>query len=113
MRPCRKGLILCSGSILVAGGAPAYHIAGGETTTGSLPHQARQPKHIHVYQVSLLDMSGRALLSTQADGPVVEMDISLLPAGQYLLVVRHLVGASASLRMEKPNQWGIRAIIKK
>ena len=96
-----------------AGAPSATVMAGGETTTGSLPHQARQPKHIHVYQVSLLDMSGRALLSTQADGPVVEMDISLLPAGQYLLVVRHLVGASASLRMEKPNQWGIRAIIKK
>ena len=85
-------------------------LADGETT--AVGGDGARHVSTNAYQVSLLDMGGRTLLGTQADNPIVEMDISTLPAGQYLLLVRRLAGTSTSLRMQKTEQWGIRAIIK-
>ena len=83
-------------------------------TTGRLTVNTSLADGASAYQVTLLDMSGRTLLSTQADSPVVEMDISTLPAGRYLLLVCRQISASAGCGClhEKQEQWGMRAIIK-
>lgn len=66
-------------------------------TTGRLTIQMDESER---YEMTLLDINGKALVNATSEVKTAEMDISLLPAGQYFLVVR------------AKDKYGIKAIVK-
>jgi|GEM_PF-960362 len=67
-------------------------------TTGRLTVQLNQQEP---YEVTIYDVNGKAVMSRKNDNQVCEIDISTLPAGQYLLVVR------------TKDKYGVKTIVKK
>ena len=67
-------------------------------TTGRLTIRMGQPGE---YEMRIYDMNGKAVVSRKYGEAVTEVDMSALPAGQYLLAVR------------SKERQGIRTIIKK
>ena len=67
-------------------------------TTGRLTIRMVQPGE---YEMRIYDMNGKAVVSRKYGEAVTEVDMSALPAGQYLLAVR------------SKEKQGIRTIIKK
>ena len=53
------------------------------------------------YDMTLYDMNGKSLLSKKINEPVVELDLSSFPAGQYILMLRG------------KEKYGIKTIVKK
>ena len=67
-------------------------------TTGRLSVRLNQQDP---YEVTVYDVNGKALQSIRSEGPVTEIDLGILPAGNYLLVVR------------TKDKYGIKTIVKK
>lgn len=67
-------------------------------TSGHLSIMTGQPG---TYELTIYDMTGKTLSKTKHEEPVFETDISALPAGQYLFMIRN------------NDKYGIRTIVKK
>lgn len=67
-------------------------------TTGRLTIRMEQPGE---YEMRIYDMNGKAVVSRKGEEAVTDVDISTLPAGQYLIAVR------------SKDKQGIRTIVKK
>lgn len=67
-------------------------------TTGRLTVQLNQPEP---YEMTIYDVNGKAVMTRKCESQLTEIDISTLPAGQYLLVVR------------TKDKYGVKTIVKK
>jgi hypothetical protein len=67
-------------------------------TTGRLTVQLNQPEP---YEMTIYDVNGKAVITRKCESQLTEIDISTLPAGQYLLVVR------------TKDKYGVKTIVKK
>ena len=53
------------------------------------------------YDMTIYDINGKSLLSKKINEPVVELDLSSFPSGQYILMLRNR------------ERFGIKTIVKK
>ena len=67
-------------------------------TTGRLTVQLNQPEP---YEMTIYDVNGKAVMTRKCESQLTEIDISTLPAGQYLLVVC------------TKDKYGVKTIVKK
>ena len=67
-------------------------------TNGQLTIRTNQS---YIYDVTIYDMNGKTLLNRKGVDNVVEVDISDLPAGQYVILIRN------------KEKYGIKTIVKK
>ena len=67
-------------------------------TTGRLTVELNQPEP---YEMTIYDVNGKAVITRKCESQLTEIDISTLPAGQYLLVVR------------TKDKYGVKTIVKK
>ncbi len=67
-------------------------------TTGRLTVQMNQQEP---YEMTIYDVNGKAVMTRKCENQQTEMDISVLAAGQYLLVVR------------TKDKYGVKTIVKK
>ena len=67
-------------------------------TTGRLTLKMNQ---LEPYEMTIYDVNGKVLWNSKSENQVSEIDLSTLPAGQYLLVVR------------TKDKYGVKTIVKK
>ena len=67
-------------------------------TTGQLTLQMKQQEP---YEMTIYDVNGKAIMTSKSESQLTDIDISTLPAGQYLLVVR------------TKDRYGVKTIVRK